>query len=355
MTHPYQDLEDFHFWHRAVTDPAPGHIDPIVRGKTIRKDEKVATIGSCFAQHLGFNILKSGFNYFVAETCAEDVPPAFARSRNYGIFSARYGNVYTVKQAVQLFDRAFGQFQPGEHIWSRGSKFVDAFRPQIEPDGFSTAEELMSSRAAHLGCVRRVFQECDWLIFTLGLTEAWRSTRDGAVFPLAPGVAGGAFDASECEFVNFSVREVGDDLSALIEGLHAVNPSARVLLTLSPVSLIATYEQRHVLVSTAYSKAALRVAADEAERRFKNVIYFPSYEIITSPASGGRYFQDDLRQVTDIGVNHVMRMFTKHFLQESDESGVHKPAINSADMDPSSYGIVCDEEEIYKAIKDSGV
>ncbi len=353
MTHPYSNLDNSQFWHRAVTEPAPGHIDPVVRCKSIRKDAKVATIGSCFAQHMGINIAKAGFNYFVAETCAHDLPPAVARSRNYGVFSARYGNVYTVKQAVQLFDRAFGQFQPGEHIWKRGAKYVDPFRPQIEPEGFSTAEEMISSRSAHLDCVKRVFEECDWLIFTLGLTEAWRSTRDGAVFPLAPGVAGGRFDANECEFVNFSAREVSNDLSALVEKLDSVNPNAHVLLTISPVPLIATYEQRHVLVSTTFSKAALRVAADETERRFKNVIYFPSYEIITSPANGGRYYHDDLRQVTDIGVNHVMRMFARHFLREAAGSRPDNPANNDAGMASYSDGIVCDEEEIYRAIKDS--
>ena len=355
MTHPYHDLEDFHFWHRAVTDPAPGHIDPVVRCKSIGNSEKLATIGSCFAQHIGTNIAKSGFNYFVAETCADEVPPAVARSRNYGVFSARYGNVYTVRQAVQLFDRAFGKFQCNEHIWNRGSRLVDAFRPQIEPEGFSTAQELINSRSAHLECVRKVFAECDWLIFTLGLTEAWRSTRDGAVVPLAPGVAGGTFNADEFEFVNFSVRDVSDDLAKLVERLQGVNPTAQVLLTISPVPLIATYERRHVLVSTAFSKAALRVAADEAERSFKNVIYFPSYEIITSPASGGRYFQDDLRQVTDVGVNHVMRMFKKHFLQETVGPRVGTAASNTVDFDPNFNDIVCDEEEIYRAIKASEV
>jgi hypothetical protein len=354
MTHPYKDLADFQFWHRAITEPAPGHIDPVVKCKAIRKSEKVATIGSCFAQHMGINIAKAGFNYFVTETCARDFSPALARSRNYGVFSARYGNVYTVKQALQLFDRAFGQFSHGEHIWQRGSMCVDPFRPQIEPDGFSTVAEMISSRSAHLDCVRRVFEECDWLIFTLGLTEAWRSTRDGAIFPLAPGVAGGEFDANECEFVNFSVREVSDDLSVLVEKLHAVNPSAHILLTISPVPLIATYEQRHVLVSTTFSKAALRVAADETERKFKNVIYFPAYEIITSPANGGRYYQDDLRQVTDIGVNHVMRMFAKHFLRETVGSRPYNSANTDSSMHSYSDGIVCDEEEIYRAVKNSG-
>ena len=38
-------------------------------------------------------------------------------------------------------------------------------------------------------------------------------------------------------------------------------------------------------------------------------MYFPSYELITSSASRGAYFGRDLRQVTDAGVAHVMRVF----------------------------------------------
>ena len=134
----------------------------------------MATIGSCFAQHLGSNIAKAGFDYFVAESCPGELPPAEARSRKFGIFSARYGNVYTVRQALQLFDRAYARFQPAEHIWRRGPAFIDAFRPQIEPAGFATAGELLGSRSLHLASTRRVFEECHWLILTLGLTEGWR-------------------------------------------------------------------------------------------------------------------------------------------------------------------------------------
>jgi hypothetical protein len=354
MTHPYQNLDEFQFWQHGMTDPAPGHIDPVVRSKTILKTEKVATIGSCFAQHLGRNISKSGFNYFVAETCDQELPPEIARSRNYGVFSARYGNVYTVRQAVQLFDRAFGQFQPGEHIWRSGSKFVDAFRPRIEPDGFSRREEAISSRETHLSCVRKVFEDCDWLIFTLGLTEAWRSRSDGAIFPLAPGVHGGEFDPQAHEFVNFGASEVSHDLGVLVSKLASVNAAAQVLLTLSPVPLIATYEKRHVLVSTTFSKSALRVAADDAERNFRNVIYFPAYEIITSAANGGRYFEDDLRNVSDIGVNHVMRVFSKHFMHRSEAVSQKVQPIQVQSDDGDSADVVCDEEEIRRAIKSSG-
>jgi hypothetical protein len=80
--------------------------------------------------------------------------------------------------------------------------------------------------------------------------------RDGAVFPLCPGVLGGTFDKRRHEFVNLDVEDVVADVTAFVSELRAVNPEARVILTVSPVPLIATAEPRHVLVSTIASKSS---------------------------------------------------------------------------------------------------
>jgi hypothetical protein len=40
--------------------------------------------------------------------------------------------------------------------------------------------------------------------------------------------------------------------------------------------------------------------------------YFPSFEIITGSYTRGRYFAEDLRSVTEEGVQHVMRLFLNH-------------------------------------------
>ena len=98
--------------------------------------------------------------------------------------------------------------------------------------------------------------------------------------------------------------------------LKSVNPEAKVILTVSPVPLIATASENHVLVSTSYSKSVLRVAAEKISQDNADVSYFPSYEIITGSFSQGRYFADDLRNVTEEGVQHVMRTFFKHATNE---------------------------------------
>jgi hypothetical protein len=207
---------------------------------------------------------------------------------------------------------------------------------------------LCRDRNTHLEAVRRVFTEADVLLFTLGLTEAWIDTTDSVVFPLAPGVAGGEFDPTRHAFVNFGYNEVATDLSGFAERFHSVNPHGRLLLTVSPVSMIATYERRHVLVSTVHSKSILRAAAGEVEQRFRFVHYFPAYEVVMAPGQGDRYFDNDLRQVTEAGVAHVMRLFARHFFpdQPVDEGGARGIVRQHREL----AELVCDELELERAL-----
>ena len=228
-THPYAALPDHCFWSRSVPLTAPGQLDPMVNAPfKITQEMKVATLGSCFAQHIARHLARSGLNYFVAETAPEGLSTSEADTRQYGLFSARYGNIYTVRQALQLIDRAYGRFSPNEQVWALGERFVDPYRPTVEPNGFASPEAVLESAAEHLEAVRRVFEQADVIVFTLGLTEAWVSRHDGAVFAMAPGVSGGHFDPDLHESRTFTSQEVREDLKTLCERIKTINPQARV-------------------------------------------------------------------------------------------------------------------------------
>jgi hypothetical protein len=66
----------------------------------------------------------------------------------------------------------------------------------------------------------------------------------------------------------------------------------------------------------------LRVAAEEIAARYEGVAYFPSYEVITGNHARGRYFADGLRDVTEEGVSHVMRLFMKHYAVAEGETAL---------------------------------
>ena len=354
MSHPYRGLPSHQFWNTGVTQAAPGALDPMTGAKFhIQAGDKVATMGSCFAQHISRHLVRRGLSYFVTEEAPTTMPAEERTARNYDVFSARYGNVYTVRQAMQLLSRAFGDFKPHDVVWPSGDGYVDPFRPQIEPEPASSPDIVEASRIEHLECVRRLFLESDVLVFTLGLTETFMSRHDGAVFPVAPGVAGGSFSPDDYQFVNFSVPEVTSDLDQFIGRVRSLNPTIRFVLTVSPVPLIATYEPRHVLVSTTISKATLRVTAHEIAQKYDFVEYFPSYEIISGSAIGAAYFEDDLRQVRQVGVDHVMRVFERHMMQTGSLSPA--PAVDASHMPQRRRDVVCDEETIMNAINAAGL
>lgn len=330
--HPYKSLQDKAFWKRAVASPAVADVDPVgIFDLRISVDARVATAGSCFAQHIARYLGKSGYNYYVAEPGHPIMSETVRKRNNYGLFSARYGNIYTARQLAQLFDRAYNVFVPEELFWQQETDiFIDPFRPSSQPGGYVSLAELVADRKQHLSCVRRMFESLEVFVFTLGLTECWRSRADGAVFPLCPGVKGGTFNADRYEFYNQPVEDVIADLTRFRDGLASVNPKAQIILTVSPVPLMATAEPgSHVLSATTYSKSVLRVAAESLRKNFANMHYFPSYEIITGSFNRGAYYAPDLRDVVEEGVAHVMRIFMSHITggvaTENTASASHTP------------------------------
>jgi hypothetical protein len=337
-SHPYVGLPPKQFWRSAVSDLPAEAVDPVDDPPfLIKPSTKVATAGSCFAQHIAAALRLSGLNYFVAEPPPPGLSLEEAAHRQYGLFSARYGNIYTTRQLLQLHDRAYGTFEPDDRIWvCADGRYVDPFRPSVEPGGFPTAEAVIQARDSHLEAVRHLFEQLDVLVITLGLTEAWRSRSDGAVVPLAPGVAAAPPDPHGYEFVNFSVAEVANDLHEFRAKLKGVNPGARIILTVSPVPLAATFERRHVLTATTYSKAVLRVAAEQVAQGRDDVMYFPSYEIVTGNYGHASHFEDDRRTVRQSSVDHVMDLFLRHCTDRSDVAARIE----------SIQRIICDEEQL---------
>ncbi len=306
---PYSDLPPHAFWRLCRADPA-FRISEIYRPKfRLAPGMKVATAGSCFAQNIGQYLRTSTLRFVDTEPAPHGMSAATAARFGFGLFSARYGNVYTARQLRQLVDDAWSGAVHDSAIWTRGGRFFDGLRPNIEPDGLDSAEEIRRHRRDHLARVRQIFDEAEVFIFTLGLTEAWVDRKTQVVFPTAPGVVAGQFDPERHAFVNFGMAETFEDLAGAIDIMRRANPRLRVLLTVSPVPLTATASGAHVLAATTYSKAVLRAVAGEIAAIDPSVDYFPSYEIITGSPFASRYFKDNLRHVTRDGIDTAMSVF----------------------------------------------
>lgn len=349
---PYNTLPDSAFWRRAVSRTPLDQMDLIV-SETFRigKSDRIATAGSCFAQNIARYLAASGYTYLVTEQAPRVVPTEIAKKYNYGVFTARYGNLYTTLQLDQLIDRAYGRFTPAETAWEQKGRWYDPFRPQIQPRGFSSREALLQDREVHFAAVRQMLETCDVFVFTLGLTESWIDRRDGAVFPVCPGCGVGDYNPDLYAFENLDYVKTEKHLRSFLDKFAAINPKARVILTVSPVPLIATAETgQHVLVSTMYSKSVLRAVAGAVSNALPHVSYFPSYDLIGSHVNDGAYFAEDKRDVLEVGVGHAMKMFFRHYcgVELAADPKAAKAAVRTRSPEPTeaerAADLVCDEE-----------
>ncbi|MGR3320365.1 MAG: GSCFA domain-containing protein [Pseudooceanicola sp.] len=306
---PYADLPPRAFWKLCRSDP-DFLLSDIYRPRTpLEPGQKIATAGSCFAQNIGRYVRASELRLVDTEPAPAPMPEEVARDFGYGLFSARYGNVYTARQLRQLLeDACSGHLRP-EAVWSGKSSYYDALRPNVEPHGLGSADEVRAHRREHLKRVRQIFDRADVFVFTLGLTEAWADRETGTIFPTAPGVIAGEFDETRHGFVNLGFADTLEDMRQALAIMHDLAPRMRVILTVSPVPLTATASGEHVLRATTYSKSVLRAVAEEIVQADPLTDYFPSYEIITGLPFGARMYESNLRNVHAEAVETVMSVF----------------------------------------------
>lgn len=350
---PYSDLPSRAFWRAGVAaTPGPVAEDIYAKKWPIEQTWKIATAGSCFAQHIGRHLRAADFAIMDVEPAPDALPDPLHMTYGYGIYSGRYGNVYTMRQMLQLAREALREDPQRDIIWEKKGRFYDGLRPTIEPDGLPDAASVRDHRAQHLAKVRAMLIDMDMLIFTLGLTEAWIDNTTGTVFPICPGTVTTDFDPTRHVFKNFTYPEILADFLALRDLLNAQRSAdrpLRILLTVSPVPLTATAADNHVQVATVYSKSVLRAVAGDLADTYADIDYFPSYEIITSPWSGQNFYGPNKRSVTAEGVDCAMSTFmTNHAgaapaLTPASVPETALPTDDTLEEDPDML-IQCDEE-----------
>ena len=314
----------------------------------VDKSMRIACAGSCFAQHIGAQFKARNYQFIDLEPPPPEnvLNPSAWSEFGFNLYSARYGNIYTARQLVQMFERATGILKPSEAPWIHSNGRVrDPFRPAIEPDGFTNIIEYERDLAYHLQCVSELLENTDLFVFTLGLTEAWECTADGVVLPTCPGTIGGNFDSKKYKFKNFTFNETMADMESFMQLARAANPNIKFLFTVSPVPLTATATDQHVLTATIYSKSILRAVVGELYNKYSYVEYFPSYELVSAYPMRAMAYMPNLRNVATKGVLWVMDTFFnaigdgKHF----DVTNVAKPRVASSDAEAMTESLICEE------------
>ena len=342
--HPYVGLDSRAYWKTAVSALSPLAFEDIYRPKVeITRQTRIGAAGSCFAQHIGRQFKQRGYHYLDKEPAPPMMAQADRARFGYDIYSARHGNLYSMRQMVQLLRRARGEFTPAETAWEQDGRWYDPFRPAIQPGGFASRDELETDVAHHLAKVLELVNDTQLQVFTFGLTECWQTRADGAALPTCPGTVAGAWDADKYTFVNYDYGDVMADVDAFIALGREHNPQMEFLFTVSPVPLTATATGGHVLPASVYSKSVLRAVCGALEQKHSFVDYFPSYELVASHPMRAMFFEPNLRAVSPVGVGHVMDTFFAAHGDTGEAVAGAGPAQTAA---ARAMDLVCEEEAL---------
>jgi hypothetical protein len=213
----YHHLSPSAFGKTGLRNADPYRLDSIyVQKFTIGQETKIASAGSCFLQYIHRQLKESDFDVLDYDLPPPGLHEDLKRKYGYSMYSARYGNIYSVRDLLQLMQEAAGKRTPKNVVWQMNGMFFDTLRPGIEPEGLGSVEDVMAHRRHHLAKVMKIFLDLDLFIFILGLIEIWVHQASDTVYPSAPGTVVGEYDASTYIFANADFSDIISDLQLFL-------------------------------------------------------------------------------------------------------------------------------------------
>lgn len=103
----------------------------------------------------------------------------------------------------------------------------------------------------------------------------------------------------------------------LFETLFKQNPKLHVVLTVSPVRHIKDGVHENNI-----SKSVLHLLAHYLVNHFKQVSYFPSYELIVDDLRDYRFYKEDLIHPTKQAVDYVFEKFSETYFSEKTKEAI---------------------------------
>ncbi|MBV8216284.1 MAG: GSCFA domain-containing protein [Verrucomicrobia bacterium] len=280
------------------------------RFKFINRRTAVVSAGSCFASEIAYALQREGLNYIVTEHSSQGQATGDGTERMLSKSSANWGDIFNTPSFRQLLEYSFGLRKLPRIVWQLGDHFLDPFRDGLR---FATVSEYEANYDHHISAARAALEQAEVFIITLGLNEVWYFKMDNSVFSRSPWRIAPSF----VEHRTLSVAENVAELQRMLDILRAHNHRVKVIVTVSPVPLHATFlhDTYHVVEANMHSKSVLRVAAQEFVEKNNDVYYFPSFELVTYGFENP--WADDERHVDSKTVNRIMEMFREMFVVDA--------------------------------------
>lgn len=208
--------------------------------KILKKDSRVLTLGSCFAENIAIFLNKIGIQ---------------SNSLRSGeIVNSTYANRALLEWAT---DGISDDIAPE----------VGALFPQMFPQSHEEIRHLITT--------------ADVLVFTLGVAPCFFKKDSGQFTIVSPDIHTMHFLKVTKSRVT-TVDENVKNIETICNLIWSINKNIHVVITVSPVPLRASFDYSSAIVADCVSKSTLRVSVDQAIKKMeeKNIHYWPAFEAV---------------------------------------------------------------------------
>ncbi|MCX2738937.1 GSCFA domain-containing protein [Pontibacter anaerobius] len=249
-------------------------------GLDLTLQHKVLTIGSCFADVIGSKLQQHKVDV--------QVNP--------------FGTIFNPISVSMLLQAAAGRpYTFEEHLVQHNGIW---YAYDLHSSLSSTSkEELLQSIQQRLHQTGEQLKNASLLIVTLGTAIAYRLQDSGKVVANCH-----KLPAANFKRVLLTMEEMSAAFEQMLTQLKQVNPSLKILLTVSPV--------RHIKESiemNSVSKASLRLLCHQLQVAHPQVLYFPAYEIMMDDLRDYRYYKEDMLHPTPLAEAYIWQKFVEAY------------------------------------------
>lgn len=207
--------------------------------KFVSRTTKFFTMGSCFARNLAKSL----------------------RDNNYTAHHLEISEYINTTFANRVFVD-----------WLRGAEIDDSVRERIVellPEGWSKEASL------------EVIKSSDVFILTLGVAAAFFDRTTGAFVLPRPSALNSRALAERYQFRTATVQENVDNVLYLIDFVRSLAPKVKIVVTVSPVPILASFEYESAVQADCLSKSTMRLVAHEIVNKsnLADIWYWPSFEV----------------------------------------------------------------------------
>jgi hypothetical protein len=260
----------------------------------------IFAMGSCFAREVEAAFLRRG----IAVASRPRSLVALERGWEESALTNRYNTPSMLLEFRRLLESPSAVPDDALLIPIREDTWMDAHYHEI----FSGPIEQILERRRRFHADLQALREADIVILTLGLNEAPFDPACGLYRNVAPTPR----ELKSKGRVEVHVLSTRENLEAL-DGIRSLikqhcKPTAKLIVTVSPVPLTRTFTKDDAIVANAAGKSVLRAAVHEFCSLYGDAIYFPSYEIALN-ADHRAVFKGDKRHIHRKFVDQIVSQF----------------------------------------------